>query len=108
MGTIIQNTGPITLASNVQLTPVYERFFKRFAVLLSVNGQVVGIHGLMGGEGYSTAEEAVTDIQTFLSEHGVPAISGDQEAQLYVGLLAAENGSAFRLFIRAVALESGL
>ncbi|MFJ2218257.1 hypothetical protein ACIQVO_38680 [Streptomyces sp. NPDC101062] len=96
MGTIIQNTSPITLAGNVQLTPVYERFFERFAVLLSENGRVVGIHGLMGGDGYRTAEEAVTDIQAFLSKHKIPAISGDQETQLSVGLLAAENGFAYR------------
>ncbi|MEV4438106.1 hypothetical protein AB0K09_03660 [Streptomyces sp. NPDC049577] len=91
--------GPFTVDGTTELRPVFDPVLRTFSVQLWSDGEPAGIHGLV--EPFFFADEAVEEINDYLLQHGVRALTFAESVRLYGALLAAKDpdGPDFQLFL---------
>ncbi|MFI9311200.1 hypothetical protein [Streptomyces triculaminicus] len=82
---------------NAELRPVYDPALRTFCVQLWRDGEIAGSYGLT--ESFPDAQELVETIDPFLAKNGVRPLELAEMARLYGGLLAAQDGPDFQLFL---------
>lgn len=87
-----------------ELRPVFDPALRVFSVQLWVDGEPRGIHGLTSDFRY--ADEPLEEIDAFLAERGVRALTGEEAVLLYAGLIHAKGGPDWTTFqIQVAAAE---
>ncbi|MEU6965083.1 hypothetical protein [Streptomyces chrestomyceticus] len=89
--------------ANVVLRPVYDPRLRTFSVQLWEDGEPGGIHGLV--EHFRYADQPVDSIDAFLAEHGVRAVTEEEAARLYAGLVQAKGGPDWELLLMSIGAD---
>lgn len=83
--------------ANAELRPVYDPRLRTFSVQLWTGGEPSGIHGLC--DNFRYADEPLEAIDAFLAERGVRALTGEEAAWLYAGLVHAKGGPDWQMLV---------
>jgi hypothetical protein len=83
-----------------ELRPIFDPALRRFSVQLWRDGEPLGVHGL--GDVFRHAEELLETIDGFLAEKGVRALTEQETAVIYVGLIKAKGGEDWAVLRRQI------
>ncbi|MDX2692211.1 hypothetical protein [Streptomyces ipomoeae] len=90
--------GPVKLDDvNAELRPVYDPALRTFSVQLWKAGEPAGIHGLT--DNFRYADEPLEAIDAFLAERDVRAVTNEEAAFLYAGLVRAKGGPDWQILL---------
>ncbi|MDG5807886.1 hypothetical protein P9869_35620 [Streptomyces ossamyceticus] len=82
---------------NAELQPVYDPVLRTFSVQLWKDGEPAGIHGLI--ENFRYADEPLEAIDAFLAKQDIRAVTGEEAAWLYAGLVHAKGGPDWQILL---------
>lgn len=89
--------------TDVVLRPVFDPRLRTFSIQLWEGGQPGGIHGLV--EHFRYADQPVDSIDAFLAENGVRAVTDEEAALLYAGLVQAKGGPDWALLLMSIGAD---
>ncbi|MFF3256481.1 hypothetical protein ACFYWP_37120 [Actinacidiphila glaucinigra] len=92
--------GPVEI-DGTELRPVFDPRMRTFSIQLWKDGQRAGNHGL--ADNFVTVDEPLEEIDAFLADAGIRAVTEDERFTLYGGLLRAKGGVDFHLFLLELA-----
>ncbi|MEU8828868.1 hypothetical protein [Streptomyces sp. NPDC048636] len=97
------NLDRLALDGTVVLRPVFDPRLRTFSIQLWKNGEPGGIHGLI--ETFRYADEPLETIDAFLADHGVRAVTDEEAALLYAGLVQAKGGPDWALLLISIGAD---
>lgn len=92
--------------AKAELRPVYDPALRTFSVQLWKGGEPGGIHGLT--DNFRYADEPLEAIDAFLAERDVRALTGEEAAWLYAGLVHAKGGPDWQILLMNITASQQL
>lgn len=83
--------------TNAVLKPVFDPRLRAFSVQLWQDDQPRGIHGLT--DNFRHADEPLEAIDAFLADNGVRALTDQEAALIYAGLVQAKGGPDWEILL---------
>ncbi|MFE9437062.1 hypothetical protein [Streptomyces sp. NPDC006640] len=80
-----------------ELRPVFDPRLRYFTVQLWKGGEPAGIHGRHGSFRYP--DEPLMAVDTYLAEKGIRALTDEEKAWLYAGLVCAKGGPDWQMLL---------
>lgn len=100
----LSQIGPVALeGTDAVLVPVFDPRLRTFSVQLWEHGTPSRLHGLL--ENFRYADEPVASIDGFLAEQGLRALTEDESARLYAGLVQTKGGPDWTLLLMSIGAD---
>ncbi|GGO98350.1 hypothetical protein [Wenjunlia tyrosinilytica] len=89
--------------TDIELRPVFDPRLRTFSIQLWENGEPGGIHGLT--DNFRGADEPLEAIGAFLADNGVRAVTDEEAALLYAGLVQAKGGPDWEILLLSIGAD---